>query len=105
MHSQSCPTFCNPMDCSLLGSSVHGIFQARILEWVAISYSRGSSRPNQGTETVSLALAGGFFTTAPPGKPSGMRGRIPPTNSEIEKKVAHSSAAEKVELEVKVFRT
>ena len=35
--------FCDPMDCSLPGSSVHGIFQARILEWVAISFSRGSS--------------------------------------------------------------
>ena len=41
--AQSCPTLCNPMDCSLLGSSVHGIFQARVLEWVAISFSRGSS--------------------------------------------------------------
>ena len=41
--SQSCLTLCNPMDCSLLGSSVHGIFQARVLEWVAISFSRGSS--------------------------------------------------------------
>ena len=41
--SQSCPTLCNPMDCSLPSSSVHGIFQARILEWVAISFSRGSS--------------------------------------------------------------
>ena len=36
---------CNPMDCSLLGSSVHGIFQARVLEWVTISFSRGSSQP------------------------------------------------------------
>ena len=36
--AQSCPTLCNPMDCSLPGSSVHGIFQARILDWVAISY-------------------------------------------------------------------
>ena len=42
---QSCLTLCHPMDCSLPGSSVHGIFQARILEWVAISFSRGSSRP------------------------------------------------------------
>ena len=41
--TQSCPTLCDPMDCSLPGSSVHGIFQARILEWVAISFSRGSS--------------------------------------------------------------
>ena len=43
--TQLCPTLCDPMDCSLPGSSVHGIFQARILEWVAISYSWGSSRP------------------------------------------------------------
>ena len=41
--AQSCPTLWDPMDCSLPGSSVHGIFQARILEWVAISFSRGSS--------------------------------------------------------------
>ena len=42
---QSCPTLCDPMDCSLPGSSVHRILQARILEWVAISYYRGSSQP------------------------------------------------------------
>ena len=41
--TQSYPTLCNHMDCSLSGSSVHGILQARILEWVAISFSRGSS--------------------------------------------------------------
>ena len=41
--AQSCPTLCNPTDCSLPGSFFHGIFQARILEWVAISFSRGSS--------------------------------------------------------------
>ena len=38
--AQSCPTLCNPMGCSLPGSSVHGILQARILEWAAISFSR-----------------------------------------------------------------
>ena len=43
--AQSCPTLCDPMDCSLPGSSAHGILQARILEWVAISFSRRSSRP------------------------------------------------------------
>ena len=43
--TQSCPTLCNSMDCSPPGSSVHGILQARILEWVAISFSRGSSPP------------------------------------------------------------
>ena len=43
--TQSCLTLCDPMDCSLPGSSVHGIFNARVLEWVAIYFSRGSSRP------------------------------------------------------------
>ena len=43
--AQSCPTLCEPMDCSPPGSSVHGIVQARILEWVAVSFSRGSSQP------------------------------------------------------------
>ena len=43
--TQSCPTLCNPMDCSLPGSSIHGIFRARILEWVVISSSRRSSQP------------------------------------------------------------
>ena len=42
--AQSCPTLCDRMDCSLLGCSIHGILQARILKWVAISFSRGSSR-------------------------------------------------------------
>ena len=42
---QSCPTHCGPKDCSPPGSSVHGIFQARILQWGVISYSRGSSPP------------------------------------------------------------
>ena len=46
---QSCLTLCNPMDCSLPGCSVHGIFQARILEWFAISYSRGTSQPRDPT--------------------------------------------------------
>ena len=48
--AQSCLTLCDPMDCSLPGSSVHGILQARILEWVAISFSRGSSRPRDQTQ-------------------------------------------------------
>ena len=47
--AQSCLTLCGPMDCSLPGSSVHRIFQAKILEWVAISYSRGSSQPRDQT--------------------------------------------------------
>ena len=47
--TQSCPTLCDPMDWRPPGSSVHGIFQARVLEWVAISFSRGSSRPRDRT--------------------------------------------------------
>ena len=47
--AQSCLTLCNPVDCSLPGFSIHGIFQARILEWVTISFSRGSSRPRDRT--------------------------------------------------------
>ena len=47
--TQSCPTLCDPMDCSLPGSSIHGILQARVLEWVTISFSRGSSRPRDWT--------------------------------------------------------
>ena len=45
--AQSCPTLCNSMDCSPPGSSIHGIPQARVLEWVAISFSRGSCRPSE----------------------------------------------------------
>ena len=47
--AQSCPTLRDPMDCSLPGSSVHGIFQARVLEWIAISISKGSSQPRDRT--------------------------------------------------------
>ena len=61
---QSYLTLCNPMDCNPPDSSVHGIFQARILEWVAIPFSRGSSRPRDQTcVSMSPALVGSFFTT------------------------------------------
>ena len=61
---QSCPTLCNPMDCSLPDSSVRGILQARILEWVAMSSQRGSSQPRDWTHISYItALAGRFFTT------------------------------------------
>ena len=56
----SCLNFCDPVDCSPPGSSVHGISQAGILEWVAISSSRGSARPRVGPEPP--ALAEGFFS-------------------------------------------
>ena len=63
---QSCPSLCNPMDSSLPGSSVHGFSQARILGWVAMLSSRGSSRPRDRAQVSSLLkLAGRFFTTSP----------------------------------------
>ena len=71
VHAQSCPALCDPMDCSPPGSSVHGIFQARILEWVTISYSRGSSWPRYRTYVSYVSFIGRqiFFITAPPRKP------------------------------------
>ena len=61
--AQWCMTLCYPMDCSSSGSSVHGVSQARILEWVAISFSRGSSRPRDQTFISCVScIAGGFFT-------------------------------------------
>ena len=65
---QLCPTLCNPMDFRPPGSSVHGILQARILEWVAIPSSRGSSQPRD--RTHGFFIAGRFFTTEPQGSPN-----------------------------------
>ena len=59
--AQPYPTLGNPVDCSPPGSSVHGILQPRILEWVAFP-------PDTGIKPESPALAGGFFTAAPPGR-------------------------------------
>ena len=59
--AQSCPTLCDPMDCSPLVSSVHRILQARILEWVAIPFSRRSSQPRDWTQVSSIA--GRSFTS------------------------------------------
>ena len=53
--TQSCPTLCNPTDYSLPGFSLHGILQAGILEWVAISFSRGSSQPRDRTPVSCIA--------------------------------------------------
>ena len=77
--TQSCLTLCDHMDCSLPGLSVHGVFQARVLEWVAISFSRGSSKPRDLTHVswifpVPPALAGGFFITESGGE--GVRGEV-----------------------------
>ena len=52
--TQSCPTLCDPMNWNLTGSSVHGLFQARIVEWVAISYSTGSSQTRNWTHVSSI---------------------------------------------------
>ena len=60
--------FCNPMDYNPPGSSVHGILQARILEWVAVPFSRGSSRPRD--QTQLSCIAGRLFTMEPLGKPT-----------------------------------
>ena len=62
-----CLALCDPVDCNLPGFSVHGNSQAGILEWVAISFSRGSSKPMD--QTHISCIAGGFFTFEPPGKP------------------------------------
>ena len=56
--AQSCPTLHDPVDCSPPGSSVHGILQARILEWVAISFSRGSSQPRDQTGGPYISCIG-----------------------------------------------
>ena len=61
--TQLCPTLCDPMDCSPPGSSVHGILQERILEWVAMPSSRGSSHPR------SPALQADSLPSEPPGEP------------------------------------
>ena len=64
--TKSCPDSCNTMDCSPSGSSVHGISQARILEWVAISLFRGSFLTQD--QTHVSGITGGFFTAEPLGK-------------------------------------
>ena len=53
--TQSCPTLCNPVECSLPDSSIHGILQTRILEWVSIPFSRGSSRPRDQIQVSCIA--------------------------------------------------
>ena len=70
VHTQSCLTLCNPIDYNLLGSSVHGILQARMLELVAIAYSMGSFDPRIKPASLAFpALTGRLFTIASPGKP------------------------------------
>ena len=70
--AQSCP--CDPIDGSLPGSSVHGIFQARVLEWIAISFS--GDLPNPGIEPGSPALQADALPSEPPGKPTITQGWV-----------------------------
>ena len=67
---QMCPTLCDPMDCSLLGSSVHEILQARILEWLVMTL--GVYLPNPGIEPTSPSLQADSLTTESSGKPKYM---------------------------------
>ena len=69
LDAQLCLTLCDHMDCSPPGSSVHGILQARILEWVATLFSRGTSQPDPGIEPWSLALQADSLPSEKPGKP------------------------------------
>ena len=79
--AQSCPTLSNPMDCSLPGSSIHGIFQARVLEWGAIAFSM--------TRESSLLTSGGSMNTAYTAEilsvwwASESPGELPNTNSQV----------------------
>ena len=65
--AQSYPTLCDPVDCSLPVSSVHGIFQGRILEWVP--FPSPGDLPNPGIKPMTATLVGTFFSTEPPWKP------------------------------------
>ena len=69
--AQSCLTLWDPMDCSLPGFSVHGILQARVLEWVTISFSRGSSQPRNWTHISCVSCIGGriLYTVSHLGSP------------------------------------
>ena len=70
--TQSCLTLCDPMDCSPLGFSVHGVLQARTLEWVAIPFSRVSFWPRDLTQGSDPALQADSLPSEPPGKPIGI---------------------------------
>ena len=81
--AQSCPTLFGHMDYVLLGSSIHGIFQARVLEWVAISLSRGSSQPR---DWIRISRIVGRCFTEPPGKPQWCgkkKKKVPSDGSEV----------------------
>ena len=75
--AKSCLTFFDPMNCSPPGSSAHGTFQARILEWVA--FPSPGELLDPGMELRYPALAGGFFTAEPPGNPTSLNSQDPGT--------------------------
>ena len=83
--TQSCPIFCDPTDCSLPGFSIHGIFQARVLEWVAISFSRGSSQPRDRTQVSSIV--GSCFNRLSQGSPKAVK--VTPFYPEYEAQCTH----------------
>ena len=69
--AQSCLTFCDPMDCSIPGFSVLGILQARILKWIAVPFSRGSSQPRDQIQVS--CIEDDSLPSEPPGKPKNTR--------------------------------
>ena len=92
--AQLCPTLCDPMDLSPPGSSVHGIFLVRILEWVVISFSRGSSQPRDQTHVSCLSCtAGGFYTTEPQTKPGSLGQHFPECTYSLDHELALFSNA------------
>ena len=86
--AQSCPALCDPIDYSLPGSSVRGILQARILEWVAIPFSRESSEPKD--RTWVSCMTDESLPSEPPGKPSNLQPLSPPQISGGEAKSTFS---------------
>ena len=95
--SRSCPTLQEPMDYSLAGSSAPGILQARILEWIAMPFSRRSSQPRD--QTWVSCIAGGFFTKPPGKRQRGDQHLLGPVTSWaqcwVQLEIVQSSKAEK----------
>ena len=89
--AQLCLTLCDPMDYSLSGSSVHGIFQGRVLEWVAISFSRASSYP--GIKPRSPTLWADALSSKPPGKPRQPRQHIKKQRYHFVNKCLHNQSS------------
>ena len=80
--TQLCPTLCNLLDCNAPSFSVHGILQARILEWVVMPFSRGTFQPRDQTCISYVScVAGGFFTADPRGKKFNFTSTFTPNSS------------------------